>query len=559
LAACLYACDLVFWDNWGMAKGYRPVQRDQPFLLPPDMREWLPEDHPVHLVIEVVSDHLDTSVLHRRRKTGGVGRAGYDPDMLLTLLIWAYANRVTSSRQIEARCWSDVAFRVICAGDVPDHTVIARFRSQMGTEAAEVLFTQMLACCARLGMGQLGVIALDGTKIRASASMGANRDEETLRRIAAELAAEHAASDAAEDDLFGPGNHGGQVPPGAGRPRSARAAAERAGRIGAALAEIEAERAAARRVQEAAEQAAREKGEAYLAATGPKGNPPLAACVAAARAHLEKVIADRVVQLAELEARYAAGQPRRGRRRGVGDFARVIRAREALAKALARQARHEEKAAAKVAARGARPANMTDPESRMMKTRGGFVQGYNAQNVTSADGLIIATCLTTDPLDMAWYRPMTGAAAAAATLIAAHRRGKGPACARIGLVLADAGYLSEANLTAAGPDRLIAAGRHKDLEKAARDGTLAGRNWDKGPIAAMAARLATPEGMKAYRQRGHIAETPHGNIKHNLGFRQFTMRGKDRVTTEWALVTTVHNLLKAITTGHLTPQALATL
>ena len=84
-----------------MAKGYRPVRRDQPFLLPPDMREWLPDDHPVWVVIAAVGQ-LDTGVLHRRRRTGGKGAAGYDPDMLLALLTWAYANKVTSSRRIEA-------------------------------------------------------------------------------------------------------------------------------------------------------------------------------------------------------------------------------------------------------------------------------------------------------------------------------------------------------------------------------------------------------------------------------------------------------------------------
>ena len=91
-----------------MAKGYRPVDRDQPFLLPPDMREWLPADHPVWLVIRVVGDHLDTSAFHAARRTGGAGTAGYDPDMLVTLLMWAYANGVTSSRRIEAACWADV-------------------------------------------------------------------------------------------------------------------------------------------------------------------------------------------------------------------------------------------------------------------------------------------------------------------------------------------------------------------------------------------------------------------------------------------------------------------
>src|SRR6202042_1933145 len=170
-----------------MAKGYRRVDRDQSFLLPPDMRQWLPEGHPVWLVIEAVS-LLDTSAFHARRKTGGAGAAGYDPDMMVAVLVWAYANGITSSRRIERLCGQDVAFRVICAGHVPDHVTVARFRQQFAETAAS-LFAQVLALCARLGMGQVGVVALDGTKIAASASAGANRTEEGLRKLAAEMAA----------------------------------------------------------------------------------------------------------------------------------------------------------------------------------------------------------------------------------------------------------------------------------------------------------------------------------------------------------------------------------
>src|SRR5690348_12901306 len=115
---------VIFWDDYVMAKGYRPVARDQAFLLPPDMREWLPADHP------------DTRALHALRRAGGAGAAGYDPDMLITLLVWAYAHKVTSSRRIEELCRTDIAFRVICAGDAPDHVTIARFRAQLGGAAA---------------------------------------------------------------------------------------------------------------------------------------------------------------------------------------------------------------------------------------------------------------------------------------------------------------------------------------------------------------------------------------------------------------------------------------
>lgn len=168
-----------------MAKKYRPVDRDQPFLLPPDMREWLPADHPVWLVITVVEDHLDTSAFHAGRKTGGAGTAGYDPDMLAAVLVWAYAHGVASSREIERLCGTDVAFRVICAGNVPDHVTFARFRGDFPGAVAG-FFAQVLVLCARLGMGRLGMVALDGMKIAASASKAANRTEEGLAKLAAE-------------------------------------------------------------------------------------------------------------------------------------------------------------------------------------------------------------------------------------------------------------------------------------------------------------------------------------------------------------------------------------
>src|ERR1700743_1358354 len=94
--------------------------------------------------------------------------------MMVTLLVWAYANGITSSRRIERLCQQDVAFRVICAGHVPDHVTVARFLQQFA-ETAAGLFAQVLVLCARLGMGQVGTVALDGTKVAGNASAGASR------------------------------------------------------------------------------------------------------------------------------------------------------------------------------------------------------------------------------------------------------------------------------------------------------------------------------------------------------------------------------------------------
>src|SRR5689334_15040756 len=540
-----------------MAKSYRPVDRDQPFLLPVDMREWLPGDHPVHLVIDVVAGHLDTSAFHAGRKTGGAGAAGYDPDMLVTVLVWAYAHGVTSSRRMEELCATDVAFRLICAGNLPDHSTIARFRKETGGAVAG-FFSGVLVLCARLGMGRLGTVALDGMKIAASASKAANRGEGKLRELAERAVAAHAAADAAEDELYGEGRRGDEVPPEAWSPR------RRDERIRAALADLEAERKAAERAEAERAEAFRERQR-----TGQRtGRAPGPAEVELAEENLARVRAARAAELEELEDRYAAGQPRRGRAARVDDYCRV---REAQAKVEAARARAAAAAAREAARKGPGPVrNITDPDSRLMPVRGGgFIQGYNAQNMTSEDELVIATELTDDPVDCEWFEPMLGQAQDAAALIEAHRPagGAGPDPAGqdhggsgtgIGLALADAGYCSEANLTCPGPDRLIAVGKRRDLENAARgqDGGP-GQDWGGPAVQAMRERLRTGDGIEAYRQRGHIAETPHGHIKHNMGFRQLSMRGKDKAAAEWTFTCTVRNLFKALTTGHLTPQALA--
>jgi transposase len=525
-----------------MAKGYRRVDRDQPFLFPPDMREWLPAGDPVWLVIEAVR-LLDTSAFHARRRTGGAGAAGYDPDMLLTLLIWAYANGVTSSRRIERLCSQDVAFRVICAGSLPDHVTVARFRQQFAETAAS-LFAEVLVLCARLGMGKVGTVALDGTKIAANASKDANRTEEGLRKLAADLAARHAETDAEEDALFGDGR--GDDDP--GDPFT------RAERVAAALASLAAEREAREAAERKAAQAHLEAARAGAAA--PPGRPPAGAGAETARAALERETAACLAKVAQWEQMKAAGQAGRRRRPVPPEQSSLVRrAREKLVKALAAEGARQAAAAEKE--KEAPPArNVTDPDSRLMPVRGGgFIQGYNAQNVASEDGLIIGTRLTGDTTGTRWYEPMISDAMAAAAMAAAAADGTD---GTIGTVLADAGYLSEANLTSDGPDRLIATGKRRDLEKAARTGSGAeGCENAATAVTAMAARLKTPDGIAACRQRGRIAETPHGRIKHNMGIRRLAMRGMRKASGEWQLIAAAHNLMMAVTSGHLTPQALA--
>jgi len=548
-----------------MAKWYRPVDRDQPFLFPPDMREWLPGDHPVWLVITVVADHLDTSAFHARRRTGGAGTAGYDPDMLVTVLVWAYAHGVASSREIERLCGTDVAFRVICGGNLPDHVTFARFRGDF-PEAVAALFAQVLVLCARLGMGRLGTVALDGMKIAANASKAANRTRDTLARLAGETVAAHGAADAAEDELYGEGRRGDEVPEEAWRPRS------RASRIAAALAGLDAERAAA----ESAEADRVEEYRARREAGQRAGCPPASAAVALAEETLARAIAAQQAKVDDWQARNAAslaatGRPLRGSPPVPADrHCRVAEAEAKLAATRERAAEAQRKAAEKAAAaKGPGPVrNITDPDSRLMPVRGGgFIQGYNTQNMTSEDGLIIATGLTGEQADCPSFEPMLAKGQEAAALIEAHRPSPAPGADGggqdhddgIGQVLADAGYCSEANLTCPGPDRLIAVGKGRDLEKAARDPGSDSPGWGGPAIQAMRERLKTPDGITAYRQRGHIAETPHGHIKHNMGLRQLSVRGKRKASAEWEFICAVHNLFKALSTGHLTSQALTAL
>jgi transposase len=574
-----------------MAKRYRPVQRDQPFLLPPDMRDWLAAGHPVYLVIRAVGEHLDTSVFHAGRRTGGAGAAGYDPDMLVTVLVWAYAHGITSSRRIEELCRTDVAFRVICGGNLPDHVTVARFRAGFAG-AAGPFFAQVLGLCAELGMGKLGVVALDGTKIAASASKSANRGEERLAELAERAVAAHAAADAAEDALFGAGRAGDEVPGDAWSPR------RRDERIAAALASLEARRAAAERAEQAKTGQFRARREAGQR-TGPA---PAAGAEELAREKLDRAVAAQQRRCDDWDARNAAKIARTGT--GLpgprpGGPAGYVRVRQAQA--------HLDKVSARAAARAGKkekqdlPApvrNITDPDSRLMPVRGGgFLQGYNAQNVTSEDGLIIATALTQDTTDSAWFEPMLQAAGDAAALIAAHQppppaaqgtsRGgstgepasgdgqddDGPAGylppagdgspgrydGPIGLFLTDAGYCSEASIAAPGPPRLIATGKRRDLEQTARGDAAQGPQPAGPATQAMAERLKSPEGITAYRHRGHIAETPHGHIKHNMRFRQLTMRGMTKATAEWTFTCAVANLFKAITASALTTAALTTL
>lgn len=226
---------------------------DQGFLLPPDVREWLPEGELAWTVKDVV-ESMDLSAFHRSYRANGQGAAAFDPALMVAVLMYAHAVGVRSSRAIERSCVRDVAFRVLAGNQVPDHATIARFFTRH-REALEGLFAQVLRLCHEAGMVRLGVIAVDGTKIAANASWSANHTaaamahqvtEEQARfdALAAELLDEQAATDAAEDAEHGP-DRGDELPPGL------RRRAERLARLREAKARLDGEQQAAVADQEA--------------------------------------------------------------------------------------------------------------------------------------------------------------------------------------------------------------------------------------------------------------------------------------------------------------------
>jgi transposase len=188
-----------------MARNFIRPDRDQSFLMPPDMREWLPEDDLAWVVLDAV-EQCDLSAFAAVYREDGQGRPAFDPAMMVALLLHAYCHGVRSSREIERRCVRDVAFRVIAGGYRPDHATIARFRARHEA-ALQTLFTEILRLCAAAGLVRLTLLAVDGTKVAADASWSANRTleqlEQQIAQASAAMLAQAAELDAGEDEQFG--------------------------------------------------------------------------------------------------------------------------------------------------------------------------------------------------------------------------------------------------------------------------------------------------------------------------------------------------------------------
>jgi transposase len=531
-----------------VAKRYLPVRRDELMLLPPDVRDWLPADHVVWFLIDAVAA-MDTSVLHRRARLGGAGRAPYDPDMMLVVLIYAYAGGLRSSRKVERRCREDVAFMVASGLCYPDHVTIANFRR--GNDAViEHLFTEVLRLCGQAGMGRLEHVAIDGSKFAADASPSQSRDGDGLRVVARRLLDEAAAVDEAEDARYGQAR-GDELPEDLRDPARRR-------RVIAELIEQAGKDPDHKRGQTRARKAHKASRALALAdeldteaaerATTADTMARAIARVARAETALEKLRTQAQAAADDRARRDAAaaadGRPQPGARPVAVE--QLVHVRNAVA----RLERDRQRLAAKQAAAAAAPAtgtrNLTDPDSRFMPVKGDrFILGYNGELAVSADHLILTTDLVQDTGDEHQLVPMLDRLDQAVAVL---RQARNQPDLTVGCVLFDAGYDSIDNLTAPGPDRLIALGKRNKI--AGDHPPTSTPADDAPPRQKMAWRLSTPEGKALYKKRGATVEPVNGHIKDRRGLRRFSRRGLTANKAELALAGLTHNLMRLFASRH---------
>ena len=444
-----------------MANFFREPDRRQRFLLPVDMKDWVPETDMVHLLLDVVT-LMELTAFEAHYTKRGTGAPPFAPSMMVCVLIYAYANGHRSSRKIERLCERDAGFRMIVGHEVPDHTVIARFRKRHRKEF-EALFVEVLKLCHAAGLVRLGVVALDGSKIKANAALSANRTARSLEAEVTAMVSEADAVDAAEDALFGD-ERGDKIP------AEMRDPSGRPSRLRACLDRLRAEA----RAQAACQQ---EKIDA--------------------RAAEEK----------------ATGKAKRGRK---------------------------PKPAEETVADDAK-ANVTDPASRIMKDRKGYLQGYNAQAVVTTGQIILASDVTHEANDVHQLSPMIAKTLAMMEAVAGEE-------VALGTGLFDAGYWSEDNAATetAECEYLIATTKDWKQRKATRDAPSPRGRIPKEISSRdrMERKLLTKRGRALYRLRGQTVEPVFGQMKENQGADRFMMRGEAETKGEWNLHCSAHNFKK---------------
>ena len=451
-----------------MAKTFRPYEPAQSFLLPPSPLDWLPESHLSRFILDVVAQ-LDLSAILATYERDLRGFPPHNPRMMVALLLYAYCVGVPSSRKIERRTYEDVAFRVLAGNTHPDHTAISEFRRRH-LDAIAGLFVQVLRLCQAMGLVKLGNVSLDGTKLKGNASkhraMSYKRMLEEEERLREKILVLLAAAQQA--DAEDDAKHG---------------AGQRGDELPDELSRAETRLARIQEARQALEQEARERQAEDDASKAEGGGPDSAS---------------------------GDGQAGGGR---ADDLPRN---------------RPPTKKDGTLAEKAQR--NFTDPESRIMKTNEGFIQGYNGQAVVDeANQIIIAHGLGNQSPDPQYFESMLARAIANA--------GAAPA-----VITADSGYFSEQNIEAALAQDvapLIAPGRERHGSEAFKP------QKSKEPTLRDTMRECLNElgGLIFYKRRKVIVEPVFGQIK-NRGFRTLLLRGLVKARGEWALITLTHNLLK---------------
>jgi transposase len=516
-----------------MAQNFIGCDRDQSFLLPPDVRDWLPAGHLAWFVLEAVAG-MDLREFYGAYRADGVGRRAYDPAMVVALLLYSYSRGVRSSRKIERACVEDVAFKMIAMLEMPDHATIARFVDRH-EEALGELFGQVLALCAEAGLVRPEVVAIDGTKMAGNASRESTRD---FGQIAREILAEAKAIDAAEDELYGE-ERGDELPEQLrtreGRAEFFRQARER--RASDTTSEDQPGLVPAPAETEVTEFAfdteliiARHQGREGWAREGRRQlqqrrwvEPDPVRRAREDRLLLagERLEADRDTEIAAnraYEEYRANGRDTQGRRLG----------------------RRPKPWTAPDVPEGV--VSVSDPDSQKMKARHGYVQGYNAQAVVDAGQIVIAAEIINNPTDFSQLDPMITTA-----IDELERAG---VSARPRVALADAGYWNERHM-----DEVIANKHIEVLIPPDRGGRSEPRpGWTGGRYSLMRSVLDSAHGKELYRRRIQMIEPVFAHTKHNRLITRFHRRGRIAVRTEWRLLMATHNLTK-LHRHHLTAAA----
>lgn len=487
-------------------KSWSPVQQD--FLFPPSPRDWLPDDHLVYFVLDVVEE-LDLSAIEASiQGKDPRGERPYNPAMMVALLIYAYSVGIFSSRKIARATYEQVAFRVLTGDQHPHFTRINEFRKQhLGTFHG--LFKQVLQLCQRAGLVKLGHVALDGTKLQGNASkhkaMSYAYMQELERRLESEIAGllkQADEADAADDARLGEGQDEESIP------AELRRRQARLEKLRAAKAELEAEAKAARaaRLRELAE------GCDNRAANAEDDKQ---------RKLNETLAAKRRKEADELDDRDDDD-----------DGGPPLQTVDGLPKHRARTLRdgtpHPKS-----------QRNFTDPESQIMPSGDGFLQGYNCQAaVDDAHQIVVAASVTDQAPDAGNFVPMMKQVIA--------NTGRAPAAAT-----GDTGFWAsevESASAALGINALVAVERRKhwDTDKAATEGQAPD---DATPKERMRHKLRTAEGRATYARRKLTVEPVFGQVKEIRGFRRFSLRGLAAVAAEWQLVLLTHNILKLFRAG----------